>query len=836
MSTPEHNRIEAAKNGIPWKKFGPYLSERQWGTVREDYSKFGGAWEFFSHQDSRSRAYRWGEDGIAGISDDQQLLCFALAFWNGKDTILKERLFGLTGNEGNHSEDVKELYYYLDSTPTHSYMKYLYKYPQRKFPYSELVIVNAERDEQDSEYELADTGIFDNSEYFDIYIEYAKADIDDISIKITVLNRACVAAPLHILPTIWFRNTWAWGEGTARPQMKAQTDAEQNIHITHPELGEYILCTDGNIETIFTENETNAERVFGFTSGSKYVKDAFHDFVINKKSDVVNPQKQGTKAAFYFQMSVEAHSQKEITLRLCKIHPIIQNADWISLRLSEANEYYNELQKDLPESYRNIQRQAFAGMMWGKQYYNFNINKWLHGDLGQFPPPELRKSGRNHLWTHLDCHDIISMPDKWEYPWFAAWDTAFHCIPIAHIDAEYAKNLMLMFLNERYINQQGQIPAYEWAFGDVNPPVHAYGCWKIYKIEKNTGQSDKKFLQDIYQKLKQNYAWWLQTQTVSGKYLFGGGFLGLDNVGLLDRGAPLPDKAWLEQMDGTCWMALYSLNLMRIALELAQGNKLLQEDALYYADIFAKIAYDMNHSEYGFWDDENKFYNDTIRFSDGKRMRMNIKNIVDLMALYPVELIEKELLIENPVFAAGLVQLDLKYPEYVKYYSNGTYLLRAVNDLQYQMLIKRLFNPDEFLGNFGVRSLSKVYDKNPYNYELYGNSYTLKYKPEESDTIKFGENSNWRGPVWFPLNYVLINSLQVFNQADPISYSISDLIKRLINIFEQAHNNHDGNILFFEYFNPENGKGCGASHQTGWTGLVASLIFELNVMTTKNQT
>jgi hypothetical protein len=834
MDIAEQTRLEESKNGLPWKKFGPYLAERQWGTVREDYSKFGGAWEFFSHDDSRSRVYRWGEDGIAGISDDQQLLCFALAFWNGKDTILKERLFGLTGNEGNHSEDVKELYYYLDSTPTHSYMKYLYKYPQNAYPYSDLVVESAVRDEHDPEYELKDTGIFDNNEYFDIYIEYAKADEEDIVIKVTAHNRSANAAPLHLLPTVWFRNTWSWNPNVQKPVVRsADSSSEErrsNLSIYHPELGWYYLSTEGKVEKLFTDNETNAERLFNLKSKAKYVKDAFHEYVIDGKYDKVNPENRGTKAALHYKLDIPAGLSETIYLRLSKDlkDGKLNDEETVKLRLSEADQFYNDLQKNLSDEQKTIQRQAFAGMMWGKQYYNFNVADWFNGDPGQHSPPEVRKKGRNAGWAHLDCHDIITMPDKWEYPWFAAWDTAFHCIPIAHIDPEFAKLQMKMFLEPRYMNENGQIPAYEWAFGDVNPPVHAYGCWNVYEIEKKkTGKGDLEFLDSIYKKLKENYEWWIETQTVSERYLFGGGFLGLDNVGLLDRGAPLPEGAWLEQVDGTCWMALYSLNMMRISLELSVEDDDFEKDALYYTETFLKIVYDMNHVDYGCWGADDNFFSDTIRFVNGKRIRMNIKNIVDLMTLYPIELLNKELLERNPGFLKGLIKLQKQYPQYISA-SGDTYLLKAVTDKQFEKSLENIYNEKEFFAPFGIRSLSKYYDENPFHFELAGKWHTLQYKPAESDTTSFGENSNWRGPVWFPVNFVLIDALIKYGLIiKSPNNSPEKIITRLISIFLQKDNNHEGNILFYEFFNPETGKGCGASHQTGWTGLVATLIFKL---------
>ena len=834
----EEQRLKEHTEGKNWKKFGPYLSERQWGTVREDYSEFGSAWEFFPHDHARSRVYRWGEDGIAGWSDDQQLICLSLSLWNGQDPILKERLFGLTGNEGNHSEDVKEIYYYLDSTPTHSYMKMLYRYPHKAFPYQQLVEENKGRNHLDKEFELVDTGIFNDNAFFDVVVEYAKADPEDILISYTIYNKGENEASIHLLPTVLFRNTWLYGE-TYRPTLVA---VEGGIKISHKDVGEYYLYAQGENQILFCNNESNAERHFGMNP-SDFYKDGINNYIIHHDKEAIN-YKSGTKAAFYFQLQIAGKQSKTVRLRMTK------NAnppDWLGFdliikkRAEECESFYNQIYKKTnSKSCQNIQRQAFSGMMWGKQYYNFHLEHWLNGDPGQKSPPPSRKVRRNHDWMHMDNHDIISMPDKWEYPWYAAWDSAFHCIPIAHIDLEFAQEQLLLFMNERYMNEAGQIPAYEWAFGDVNPPVHGLGSRKVYEIGKNAGKKDIGFLKKAMIGLKKNFEWWLKEQVFKGKLIFGGGFLGLDNVSAFNRGMKLPDGDVLEQVDGTSWMALFALDMMYITLEI--GEKDCEETAMYYADIFLKIASDLN-AEYGLWSEKDGFYYDTLCHANGKREFVNVRNIVGLMPLIACSTFSDL----SDSFKTKLNQ-KTKLSDYHKYVTSsddGKILFSAVPKERFDKLISLLTDESEFFSNHGTRSLSKHYDQNPLYFELGDKWNPIEYKPAESITTDFGENSNWRGPIWFPVNYVLVEAL--FRYHDyyqdkkklPVSFSKSEvtygeigneIIHKMSKLFDVNSEKNDGETYytFYEYFNPETGEGFGASHQTGWTGLIADLIFRLN--------
>lgn len=854
-------------NSSEWLHWGPYLSERQWGTVREDYSEYGSAWDFFTHDHSRSRTYRWGEDGIAGISDNQQHICFSFAFWNKKDAILKERLFGLTGNEGNHSEDVKELYYYQDSSPSHSYMKFLYKYPIEAFPYEQLVSENAKRNEHQQEFEIYDTSVFKNNNYFDIEIEYAKQSEFEILIALKVKNISKKKAQMVALPTIFFRNIWAWDSQFNKPIL---TLKNEEIHAFHPFQGNYKLVSLQKAKTLFTENETNATRLFGLPSSSKYVKDAFHEYLIDKREEAINPENEGTKACFYLDIELKGDEQKQFNFLLVKenVNTQIENFDFeeiIKKRRAETELFYSSLQKNLSNSdYKSIQREAWAGMLWSKQYYNFNIKTWLEGDINQFPPPEIRKSGRNSKWKHINNHDIISMPDKWEYPWYAAWDLAFHCIPFAHIDVAFAKNQLLLFLNERYQNDFGQIPAYEWAFGDVNPPVHAYGALKVYQIEKEkNGKGDLMFLKKIFIPLVKNYTWWLNTKALNERLIFGGGFLGLDNVGVLDRGAPLPDGAWLEQVDGTCWMALFSLSMMEIALELSQDDPIYESEACYFARNFFRIARDINHPDHGLWNGEESFFNDVICFPSGKRIPLEAQNIIDVMSIYPISVLEKSKLGSLPLFVAtinGCLKENADWMPYLQYSTNGDWVFSLLSIYKFEIITKSVFDESKFLSKYGIRSLSKEYELNPKSIKINEIIYSLNYKPAESDTTSFGENSNWRGPIWFPVNYVLIDALEKYYQylgsdykvnfpsfpigqpmnlkeiVSNICYRLASLFKEdskgnlpIYNSAENIKNNPtlSKNILFYEYFDGNNGSGCGASHQTGWTGLVADLIFKI---------
>jgi hypothetical protein len=821
MHTPEHIRLHEAENGKSWKKFGPYLSERQWGTVREDYSEFGGAWEFFSHDHARSRVYRWGEDGIAGISDDKQLLCFASTFWNEKDPILKERLFGLTGNEGNHSEDVKELYYYLDSTPTHSYMKYLYRYPIQEFPYGKLVNENARRNNSEPEFEILDTGVFNDNQYFDCFIEYAKASEEDIYIRISVQNCSSEKAKLHVLPTIWLRNTWLRKNESVKSNLQNIENQDfSQIKLYQEDLGEYFLSANEKCDVLFTENETNAPKLFGLSNNSNFYKDGFHEYLVHKNSKAINKIGIGTKAAFHFELELKAKSEKIIFLRLSRSVNKFDLATAQSVfenRLKEADLFYDFVQKGISENNQKIHRQALAGMMWGKQFYYFDLDKWLNGDKGQYPPPEIRKKGRNSAWKELKCNDIISMPDKWEYPWFAAWDTAFHVIPIAHIDPIFAKNQMLLLLSERYMNSRGQIPAYEWAFGDLNPPVIAYGCWKIFQIEKQNSNLDLAFINTVFNRLELNYNWWQQNQKHTQKNTYKGGFLGLDNVSVIDRGAPIPNGGWINQIDGTAWMALFALNMMQMSLELGNEDK-----AINYLTHFLEISSDFNVE---FWNAEKEIFNENIEFPNGNKLTIPIENIVSLMCLYPTEIISKLVLDKNPKFGNALFDLRKNYPDFIHELGMGEVLLVATSKSRLNRVIDRIFDKNIFFAPFGIRSLSKEYDAHPLYFDLCGNWHKIQYKPEESDTNNFGENSNWRGPVWFPVNYVLVDALYKLSHLMPqVKLQTDSLVANLVSIFSVPENNHDGKILFYEYFNPETGKGCGASHQTGWTGLVADLL------------
>jgi hypothetical protein len=869
MKNAEQIRLEEAEKGTIWKKFGPYLSERQWGTVREDYSEFGSAWEFFPHDHARSRAYRWGEDGIAGISDDKQLLCFSLALWNENDPILKERLFGLTGNQGNHSEDVKELYYYLDNTPTHSYMRYLYKYPHNEFPYQQLVVENEKRGKNDTEFEIADTGIFSEDAYFDIFISYAKYDEESLFIEVEAHNRGKKPAKLHLLPTFWYRNTWSWSEKEELPSIKL-TGEKLTTH--HHLVGEYEILFENQPKILFTENETNATKLFGLDSKTFHVKDAFHEYLIYNKMEAVNPDLKGTKCAIHYDLEIKQHASQKIRLILKKKSHKHSNSflgfgDFNSImqkRKFESDEFYEHLAKGLSPEQKNIQKQALAGMLWGKQFYNFNVNQWLEGDKGQYPPPEIRKKGRNYQWRHLDNHDIISMPDKWEYPWYAAWDLAFHCIPLALVDTHFAKQQLELFVSDRYMNLLGQIPAYEWAFGDVNPPVHAFGTWKVYlkDKEKNNGVGDKHFLMFVFQKLQLNFQWWMHTQKMKNSFIFGGGFLGLDNVGVLDRGAPLPDGAWLEQLDATSWMALYALDMTKIALELSNEYPPMEDEAIYFTKVFLQISSDMNGSETGFWSEEKQMYFEKkICYPNGKIIRVDLLNIVSIMPLMAATFLDATLLKGKDKYLSALkVELfnHKSFAEYISIAKNGDVLLSVLNERKLKSLTDLIFDETQFLSPFGIRSMSKKYEKEPFEIEINGQKHYLRYRAAESDTENFGENSNWRGPIWFPTNYVLIDAIiQIgsfyknefkcnfpsfpFGVEKNLLEIANDISERLSSIFilttdlklplYQTHhslfqNEHFSKyLLFYEFFNAETGSGVGASHQTGWTGLVADLMY-----------
>ena len=877
--TAEQQRLNETKAGQQnWKRWGPYLSERQWGTVREDYSPHGNAWEYFPHDHARSRAYRWGEDGIAGISDDQCRLCLSLAFWNGKDPILKERLFGLTNSEGNHGEDVKELYYYLDATATHSYLKMLYKYPQREFPYAWLVEENRRRGKDRPEFELLDTGVFDGDRYFDVFVEYAKAGPEDILMLVRVHNRGPETAAIHLLPHLWFRNTWSWKDGAAKPGLAATNDGA--IAAKHPELGNYHLYCDERTEFLFCDNETNSRRLYGQNEAKGHFKDAFHEYVIAGNKAAINAQQTGTKAAAHFQMPVAAQGAVTIRLRLARGTALKPFADFDSLmtqRRREADEFFAELQRDITDpDARAVQRQAFAGMIWSKQFYYYDVPEWIKGDANQPAPPPERKWGRNREWLHLNNADVISMPDKWEYPWYAAWDLAFHCIPLAMVDGEFAKSQLVLLTREWYMHPNGQLPAYEWAFGDVNPPVHAWATWRVFQMDRKQRRvqnpddaGDLAFLERVFHKLMLNFTWWVNRKDAQGRNIFQGGFLGLDNIGVFDRSAPLPTGGFINQADGTAWMAMYSLNLMRIALELARHNHTYEDIATKFFEHFLHIVEAMNNigdEGIGLWDEQDQFYYDVLNLPDGRMEPLKVRSMVGLIPLFAVEVLDSSLLDEVPEFTERLNWFLNYRPDLAKLVSRWNergptsagqrHLLSLLRGHRMKCLLRRVLDETEFLSHFGVRALSRHHGEHPYEFHANGNTMSVSYQPAESNSGRFGGNSNWRGPIWMPVNYLLIESLQRFHhyygddfkvecptgsgQFLTINEIAGELSRRLSRLFLKGE---DGQrpalkyhpklatdphfrdyVLFHEYFHGDNGRGVGASHQTGWTGLVAKLL------------
>ncbi|MGC1293898.1 MAG: glucosidase, partial [Alloacidobacterium sp.] len=767
VEVTEQKRLnEAREKAIPWKKWGPYLSERQWGTVREDYSKDGNAWDYFTHDQSRSRAYRWGEDGLAGFSDDKQQLCFALALWNGRDPILKERLFGLTNNEANHGEDVKEYYFYVDSTPTHSYMKYLYKYPQAEYPYRDLIETNRRRSREEMEYELLDTGIFDEDRYFDVFVEYAKADPEDTLIRISVHNRGPEAAQIHVLPTLWFRNNWTGEEGEPKPAL-GQIDGEK-IHASHPQLGDYTLQCEGAAELLFTENESNAGRLWGQPNASPYVKDAFHQYVISGAHDAVNPSKTGTKAAAHYVLDVPARGSKVVRLRLSpkvaadgfsKFDQIFES------RLADANEFYERITpSNLSEDERRVHRQALAGMLWSKQYYYFDLDRWLT-EHDSHPMVGSGKGGaRNTDWFHMLNSDVISMPDKWEYPWYAAWDLAFHTIALSMVDFDFAKDQLLLMLRNLYAHPNGQIPAYEWNFGDVNPPVHAWATLFLYRIETELGRSDLRFLERSFQGLMLNFNWWVNRKDPSGRNVFAGGFLGLDNIGVFDRSAPLPTGGHLDQADGTAWMAFYCQCMLEIALVLCDYDTMYEEIAYRFIEHFAWIAYAMDrmgdcHDE--MWDEEDGFFYDLLHFPNGDTMRLKIRSMVGLLPLCATTVLDADQYSTHPRIVELLHLFRKRHPEVIQKIASaedvekggymGRRLLTTCNRPKLLRVLKYLLDENEFLSPYGIRSLSKYHLEHPFEFDLGGQAYKVQYLPAESNTGMFGGNSNWRGPIWMPV-------------------------------------------------------------------------------------
>ncbi len=878
--TKELERLQAKE----WKNWGPYLSERQWGTVREDYSEYGAAWDYFPHDHARSRAYRWGEDGIAGISDSQQQLCFAIALWNEQDPILKERLFGLTGNQGNHGEDVKEYYFYLDSTPTHSYLKCLYKYPQGAYPYELLVKENQRRSRDEWEYELLDTGVFDDNRYFDVFVEYAKNTPEDIVIQITAINRATETKPLHILPTLWFRNTWSWQEDAVKPSLKID-DLNDHFSVIQAkyELGDRWLYCDGvgTSNLLFTENETNYQRLFNADNNSPYVKDGINDYVVHGDKGAVNSRFLGTKFSPHYVLNLSAGETKVIKLRLSDTADLTQpfNPEFngvLQTRKQEADEFYQQVTPfPVSEAERNIQRQAFAGMLWSKQYYYYCIEEWLQGDPNNLPPPPARKKGRNHQWKHLDNAEIISMPDKWEYPWYAAWDLAFHALPLAMVDPEFAKEQLDVMTREWYMHPNGQLPAYEWAFGDVNPPVHAWATWRVYKIEqKMSGKGDRTFLERVFQKLLLNFTWWVNRKDAQGNNIFEGGFLGLDNIGVFDRSASLPTGGYIEQADGTSWMAMYCLNMLTIALELALENPVYEDMATKFFEHFIYIADAMTHigeENTQLWDESDGFFYDVLHLPDNSRVRLKVRSMVGLIPLFAVTTLEPDLLERLPNFKERLEWFINNRPQLKRNVAcmetegvgarRMLALCYATIDRfesrdQLRQILTKLLAENEFLSDYGIRALSKYHGSHPYTFYVDGQQHRVDYEPAESSSGLFGGNSNWRGPIWFPVNYLLIESLQQFHHYLGDDFKVEcptgsgnwlnlwqvadEISQRLIKIFlpdESGKRPLYGNIkqfqtdphwrdliLFHEYFHGDNGAGIGASHQTGWTGLIAKLI------------
>jgi hypothetical protein len=869
FATAEHQRLaEDASGKRTWKRWGPYLSERQWGTVREDYSQHGTAWEYLSHDASRSRTYRWGEDGIAGISDDQQQLCLALALWNGRDPILKERLFGLTNSEGNHGEDVKEYYYYLDATPTHSYLKMLYKYPQREFPYAWLVEENRRRGKDQPEFELLDTGIFDDDRYFDVFVEYAKASTDDLLVLVTVHNRGPEAADIHLLPQLWFRNTWCWSGSKDKPTLCVGNDGA--IAAQHPELGSRYLYADGGPSLLFCDNETNARRLFGVDGTAGYFKDGFHEYVVAGNHAAVNPAQAGTKAAAHYTLTVPAGGATRVRLRLSDAPLTKPFSDFdarIDERRREADAFYADLQADISDSdARNVQRQALAGMIWSKQFFYYDVAAWLRGDPAQPPCPAERRTGRNSDWKHLNNADIISMPDKWEYPWYAAWDLACHCVVLSLVDAEFAKAQLVLLTREWYMHPNGQLPAYEWAFGDVNAPVHAWATWRVFQIDrKQRGDAgDLAFLERVFHKLMLNFTWWVNRKDAQGRNIFQGGFLGMDNIGVFDRSAALPTGGYINQSDGTSWMAMYSLNLMRIALELARHNPVYEDIATKFLEHFLQIAEAMNNAcGIDLWNEQDEFYYDVLNLPDNTLVPLRLRSMVGLIPLFAVETLDPELLEEVPGFK-GRLEWYLNYrPDLARLVSRwqepgrgARRLLSLLRGHRMKCLLKRMLDETEFLSDYGIRAVSRHHKDQPYCFSWAGQSFGVSYESAESTSGLFGGNSNWRGPIWMPMNYLLIESLQKFHHYYGDDFTVecptgsgkfltindvaNELSRRLTRIFlRDEHgrrpvlNQHPkmqndphfrDYVLFYEYFDGDNGRGVGASHQTGWTGLIAKLL------------
>jgi hypothetical protein len=872
----ETSRLRDADSGkANWKQWGPYLSERQWGTVREDYSDNGDAWAYFSHDQARSRAYHWGEDGLAGISDDKQLLCFALALWNGRDPILKERLFGLTNGEGNHGEDVKEYYFYLDSTPTHSYMKYLYKYPQKPYPYCDLIETNRHRNRRDMEYELIDTGIFNDDRYFDVFVEYAKQSPQDILIQVTVCNRGPEAATLHVLPTLWFRNIWTWWPDAGKPSLKQIGDVygSRAVAATQPQLGERYLYCEGDVPLLFTENETNNERLFRTPNASRYVKDGINNCVVSGNQDFVNPEHKGTKVAAHYTIDVPAGGTKTVRVRLNDMAPAsagdpFQRFDQIlESRRREADEFYKGITPEkVSEDEARVMRQGMAGMLWTKQYFGFDVDKWLE-EHGADPMNPTARKIRNSEWFHMVNQDIISMPDKWEYPWYAAWDLGFHAMALSTVDVNFAKEQLDLLLNQYFIHPSGQIPAYEWNFSDVNPPVHAWATIFLYRTERALrGEGDIEFLRRSFRKLMMNFTWWVNRKDRFGKNVFEGGFLGLDNIGVFDRSAPLPGGGYLEQADGTAWMSLFCLNMLEIAAELTAADPSYDDMVAKFADHFFWIARGMNETgPDGMWDEEDGFYYDVLRTPDGRASRLKVRSMVGLLPLCAISVIEPWQRERTPRTMATVLDRWRRMPEiresihptgpgYFGYADRG--VLALLNQNRLRRVLSRMLDENEFLSPYGIRALSRYHADHPYIFNMDGGQTGVGYLPAESDSGMFGGNSNWRGPIWVPVNALLIRGLLTYYLYYGDNFKIEcptgsgnqmnlfqvarELANRLERIFLrdasgrrpvyggtekfQTDPHWKDNLLFYEYFHGDNGAGLGASHQTGWTGMVAKLI------------
>ena len=876
VHNPESDRLEEARTAkVPWKKWGPYLSERQWGTVREDYSQDGNAWDYFSHDQARSRAYHWGEDGLAGISDDKQLLCFSVALWNGKDPILKERMFGLTNSEANHGEDVKEYYFYLDSTPTHSYMKYLYKYPQAEYPYNNLIQTNRGRNRGDMEYELLDTGVFNEDRYFDVFVEFAKQSPEDLLIQISVSNRGPEAATLHVLPTLWFRNIWTWWPGTPKPllrRLSSQT-GHQSIAASHADLGERYLYCEGDTSLLFTENETNNERIFGQPNASPYVKDGINNYVVNGKREAVNPRQSGTKSSAHYQVRVGAGKTSTIRLRLSDLPPAAVGdafrgfAETMEARKREADEFYKSITPSrISEDAAMVMRQALAGMLWSKQFFFFDVDLWLR-EHNADPMKSGARTMRNSEWFHMVNQHIISMPDKWEYPWFAAWDLAFHAIALSTVDTDFAKEQLDLMLQEFFLHPTGQMPAYEWNFSDVNPPVHAWATIFIYRTEQALkGKGDIEFLKRSFAKLTMNFSWWVNRKDRFGKNLFEGGFLGLDNIGVFDRSSPLPTGGHLEQADGTAWVSMFCQNMAEIAVELATHDPMYEDMAIKFVNHFVWIARAMNQTgPEGMWDEEDGFYYDVLRLPDGTARRLKVRSMVGLLPLCATTVVEPWQRDRVPRVSEAMFQRLKAMPElrdsihatgpgHYGYAERG--MVALVNETRLRRILTRMLDENEFLSPYGIRALSKYHDEHPFIVHVEGQEYRVNYLPAESDTGMFGGNSNWRGPIWMPVNALLIRALLSFYlyYGDNFKIECPTGSGKLMNLFEVARDianrleriflrDSSGRrpvyggtekfqtdpywkdyLLFFEYFHGDNGAGLGASHQTGWTGAIAKII------------